>query len=130
MENRVFKEGDGWRIGFNPNPATYQGLIAGENWAIELTLAEWQDFCRLVNQLSETMQAIAIELMDEEKITCEAESDLIWLEATGYPHFYSLRFILNQSRCCEGEWPPGAVPDLIQSLQAVSGIYSLKNDQL
>jgi hypothetical protein len=130
MENRVFKEGDGWRIGFNPNPATYQGLIAGENWAIELTLAEWQDFCRLVSQLRETMQAIAIELMDEEKVTCEAESDLIWLEATGYPHFYSLRFILNQGRCCEGQWPPGAVPNLIQSLQTVSGIYSLKNDQL
>jgi hypothetical protein len=120
MENRVFKEGDGWRIGFNPNPATYQGLIGGQDWAIELTLAEWQDFCRLVEQLSETMQAIATELMDEEKITCEAESDLIWLEVTGYPQSYSLRFILNQGRCCEGQWPSGVVPDFIQSLQTLS----------
>jgi hypothetical protein len=120
MENRVFKEGDGWRIGFNPNPATYQGLVGGQDWAIELTLAEWQDFCRLVEQLSETMQAIATELMDEEKITCEAESDLIWLEVTGYPQSYSLRFILNQGRCCEGQWPPEVVQDFIQSLQTLS----------
>ena len=120
MENRVFKEGDGWRIGFNPNPATYQGLIGGQDWAIELTLAEWQDFCRLVGQLTETMQAIATELMDEEKITCEAESDLIWLEVTGYPQSYSLRFILNQGRCCEGQWPPEVVQDFIQSLQTLS----------
>lgn len=120
MENRVFKEGDGWRIGFNPNPATYQGLVGGQGWAIELTLAEWQDFCRLVGQLSETMQAIADELMDEEKITCEAESDLIWLEVTGYPQSYSLRFILNQGRCGEGQWPPEVVPDFIQSLQTLT----------
>jgi hypothetical protein len=120
MENRVFKEADGWRIGFNPNPATYQGLIGGQDWAIELTLAEWQDFCRLVSQLSETMQAIATELMDEEKITCEAESELMWLEVTGYPQSYSLRFILNQGRCCEGQWPPGVVKDFIQSLQTLT----------
>lgn len=120
MENRVFKEADGWRIGFNPNPATYQGLIGGQDWAIELTLAEWQDFCRLVSQLSETMQAIATELMDEEKITCEAESELMWLEVTGYPQSYSLRFILNQGRCCEGQWPSGVVQDFIQSLQTLT----------
>ena len=120
MENRVFKEADGWRIGFNPNPATYQGLIGGQDWAIELTLAEWKDFCRLVSQLSETMQAIATELMDEEKITCEAESELMWLEMTGYPQSYSLRFILNQGRCCEGQWPPGVVQDFIQSLQTLT----------
>jgi hypothetical protein len=120
MENRVFKEGDGWRIGFNPNPAIYQGLVGGQDWAIELTLGEWQDFCRLVGQLSETMQAIATELMDEEKITCEAESDLLWLEVTGYSHSYSLRFILNQGRCCEGQWPPEIVQDFIQSLQALT----------
>ena len=120
MENRVCKEGQGWRIGFNPNPATYQGLVGGNSWAIELTLSEWQDFCRLVSQLSATMQAMATELMDEEKITCEAESDLIWLEVTGYPHSYSLRFILNQGRCCEGQWPPGVVSELIRSLETLT----------
>jgi hypothetical protein len=95
-------------------------LIGGQDWAIELTLAEWQDFCRLVSQLSETMQAIATELMDEEKITCEAESELMWLEVTGYPQSYSLRFILNQGRCCEGQWPSEVVQDFIQSLQTLT----------
>ena len=120
MENRLLKEGNGWRVGFNSSSETAAGLIGGKDWAIELTLAEWQDFCRLVAQLSETMQAMATELMDEEKISCEAESDLIWLEVAGYADCYSLGFILNQGRCCEGSWPPEVVPELIKTLQTLA----------
>ncbi len=117
MKSRVLKQGQAWRIGFNPEAELYQGLVGGQNWAIELTFAEWQDFYRLVMQLSETMKVMAAELMDEEKIVCEAESDLIWLEVAGYYHSYSLRFILNQGRCCEGSWAAEIVPEFIQSLQ-------------
>ena len=120
MENSVLKEGRSWRLGFNPNADFYPGLVGGEKWAIELTLAEWQDFRRLIAQLSETMQLMATELMDEEKITCEAESDLIWLEVSGYSQSYALRFILNHGRCCEGSWPSEVVSELIQSLHTFS----------
>jgi len=33
------------------------------------------------------------------RISCEAESDLLWLQVEGYPHAYNLRLILNTGRC-------------------------------
>ncbi|MBW4559828.1 MAG: DUF1818 family protein [Mojavia pulchra JT2-VF2] len=112
---RVVKSGSGWRIGWNPNAAEFKGLLGTDDWAIELTEAELNDFCRLLAQLADTMKQLAAELMDEEKIACEAESDLLWMEVEGYPHAYSLRFILNTGRCAEGRWNNSAVPGLQQA---------------
>lgn len=113
---RQLKTGTGWRLGWNP-AAEFQGLVGGEDWAIELTLAELDDFCRLVTQLAETMTAMAAELMAEERISCEAESELLWLEAEGYPHSYSIRLILQTGRRGEGSWAAIAVPELTQTAQ-------------
>lgn len=110
---KILKYGSGWRLGWNPNAAIYKGLIGGDDWAIELTEAEWQDLRRLLSQLTATMAAMATELMDEESIACEAESELLWLEATGFPDNYSLRFILYQGRGCEGNWSATALPELL-----------------
>ena len=110
---RLTREGPGWRLGWNPEAPTYQGLVGGEDWAIELTGPELDDFCRLLDQLASTMEAMAEELMDEERLTCEAESDQIWLEVEGFPRAYSLRLILNQGRCAEGSWSDRAVPALL-----------------
>ncbi len=110
---RVVKSGTGWRIGWNPEAQDYPGLVAGENWAIELTEAELQDFRRLSAELCQTIIKIATELMPEERITCEAESELLWMEIEGYPHAYSLRFILNTGRRCEGNWPENVVQELL-----------------
>ena len=110
---RVIKSGEGWRIGWNPEAEHYQGLVAGENWAIELTEAELRDFSHLLEQLSQTIIKISEELMAEERITCEAESELLWMEVEGYPHAYSLRFILNRGRRCEGSWPENVIQDLL-----------------
>ena len=115
---RLLKEGKGWRLGFDPGREIYRGLVGGENWALELTEAEFQDFCRLLSQLKTTIAVIATELMEEEKITCEAESELLWLEAEGYPQAFSLRLILLQERCGEGGWSAIAVTELIQALEA------------
>ncbi|MEA5603282.1 DUF1818 family protein [Nostoc sp. UHCC 0252] len=112
---RVIKTGSGWRIGWNPDATEFQGLVGTDNWAIELTEAELNDFCRLLAQLADTMKQLATELMEEEKIACEAESDLLWMEVEGYPHDYSLRFILNTGRGVEGKWDASAVPDLLQA---------------
>ncbi|MCL1468927.1 DUF1818 family protein [Argonema galeatum] len=116
---RIVKSGEGWRMGWNPNAAKFKGLVGGDNWAIELTEAELNDFCRLLEQLAATMSQIASELMDEEKIACEAESDLLWLEVAGYPHAYSLHLIVNCDRQCEGSWPADAVPGLLQAVQVL-----------
>jgi hypothetical protein len=114
---RLIKSGVGWRIGWNPNTAEFKGLVGGDDWAMELTEPELNDFCRLLAQLAESMRQIAAELMDEEKIACEAESDLLWMEVEGYPHAYSLRFILHTGRRGEGSWTPAAVPGLMQATQ-------------
>jgi hypothetical protein len=112
---RVIKSGSGWRIGWNPSAPEFKGLVGTDDWAIELTEAELNDFCRLLLQLADTMQQLRSELMDEEKIACEAESDLLWMEVEGYPHAYSLRFILHTNRCAEGKWSDAAVPGLLQA---------------
>ena len=118
--DRVIKSGIGWRIGVNPEAAEFKGLVGADDWAIELTQAELQDFCRLSAQLAETMSQLASELMDEEKIACEAESDLIWMEVEGYPHAYSLRLILNTGRRAEVSWQEAAVPGLVQAAQMLA----------
>jgi Domain of unknown function (DUF1818) len=115
MMQKVIKSGTGWRIGWNPDASEFKGLVGTDNWAVELTEVELNDFCRLLNQLVDTMKHLGTELMDEEKIACEAESDLLWMEVEGYPHSYSLRFILNTGRCAEGEWNADAVPGLVQA---------------
>jgi Domain of unknown function (DUF1818) len=114
---RVVKSGSGWRIGWNPNAPEFKGLVGTDDWAVELTEAELNDFCRLAAQLADTMKQLASELMDEEKIACEAESDLLWMEVEGYPNAYSLRFILNTGRCVEGQWHASSIADLLQAAQ-------------
>lgn len=118
---RVVKQGEGWRIGWNPEAPKYKGLVGNEDWAIELTEAELDDFCRLLSQLSQTMSEMANELMEEERIACEAESDRIWMEVEGFPNAYSLRFILNAERRSEGYWPETVVTALIQAAQNLKG---------
>lgn len=116
---RQLKSGMGWRLGWNPDAEVFQGLVGTDDWAVELTEAELMDFCRLALQLAETMQAMQQELMEEERISCEAESDLIWLEAEGFPHAYRLRLILLTGRRTEAEWTETAVPGLLQAVQTL-----------
>jgi len=66
---RVVKSGAGWRIG-TPMQLNL-GLVGTDDWAIELTETELNG--RLSGQLVETISQLASELMDEEKISCEAE---------------------------------------------------------
>ncbi len=81
----LVKEGPGWRLGWNPEAAVYVGLVAGADWAFELTELELDDFCRLLLQLAETMAAMAQELMEEERLCCEAESDRLLARSGGLP---------------------------------------------
>ncbi len=109
-------EGEGWRVGWNPNADSFCGLLAGQSWALELTAEEFKDFCRLARELASTMSAMTEQLMDEERLSCEQETETIWIEAEGFPSRYNLRFILLTGRKCEGEWPAEAVLQLITAL--------------
>ena len=113
------RSGDGWRIGWHPQAANYEGLVGANDWAIELTKAELTDFCRLLNQLVETMIVMKSELMEQEKINCEAETALLWMEVEGYPDRYSLRLILNSDRRCEGNWAEGVAPKLMDAFKSL-----------
>ena len=117
--DKIVKSGVGWRLGWDHNAREFKALVGGDNWALELTAAEFDDFCRLLNQLASTMSQMATELMDEEKIACEAESDLLWLEVEGYPDAYNLHLILNTGRRGEGTWTAAAVPELLQAIQVI-----------
>jgi hypothetical protein len=112
--------GEGWRVGWNPDAGEFCGLVGGDEWALELTEAELKDFCRLLLRLADMMQQMATELMSEEKLQCEVESDRLWLEADGFPHSYQLRLLLLTGRRSEGSWPAPAVPGLLQVVRRFS----------
>jgi Domain of unknown function (DUF1818) len=118
---KLLKHGTGWRLGWNPQAELYRGLVGSDDWAIELTAAELEDFCRLLQQLAATMTQMAEELMDRERIACEAESDLLWLEVEGFPNSYSLRLILDRDRGFEGNWREGVANELAKELDTFRG---------
>ncbi|MDY6936248.1 MAG: DUF1818 family protein [Cyanobacteriota bacterium] len=117
--SRIVKSGSGWRLGWDTSAETFQGLVGGADWAFELTQAEFRDFCRSLDRLATTIDRMKNELMDEEKITLVTESERLWLEAEGYPEAYSIHFILNTGRRCEGEWQPEAVPGLLHATRTI-----------
>jgi hypothetical protein len=86
---------------------------------LELTEAELDDFCRLLEQVAVTMTQMQDELMDEEAIACEMQSDRVWLEADGYPHAYSLHLMLLSGRRGEGRWQAEVVSDLLQATRSL-----------
>lgn len=116
---QLLREGPGWRLGWNPDAPIYQGLVGGQGWAFELSHDELADFCRLLGELATTMATMAEELMDEERISCEAESDRLWLEVEGLPTHYDLYLIVQAPRASEGFWPAAVVPDLVAAAQTL-----------
>jgi hypothetical protein len=114
---RLLKSGPGWRVGWDPTAPEFKGLVGTDDWALELTDAELDDFCRLLLQVAETMALMREELMDQEAIACEVESDLVWLEANGYPDAYGVQLLLLKGRRGEGHWAAAVVPDLLQAVQ-------------
>ncbi|MGK7888170.1 MAG: DUF1818 family protein [Leptolyngbyaceae cyanobacterium] len=116
-------QGTGWRLGWSPEADRFKGLIGADDWAIELTATEFTEVCRLVLQLADTMVAIAAELMDEERISCEAESEWVWVEAEGFPHAYDLHVIILHNRRAEGTWMATAVPELLQAMRLMQSSF-------
>jgi hypothetical protein len=117
---RSLLQGPGWRIGWNPEAEVYQGLVGDDHWAVELTFNEFADLRRLSNQLVSSLQSIADELMDEETIELEAESEHIWVALEGSANRHSLRFILLGDRGSEGGWNDTATAGFLQALAGIA----------
>jgi hypothetical protein len=118
--HKVIKSGVGWRIGCNPANPEYPGLVGSDEWAFELSAAEFDDFCRLLRQLVANIRSIQTELMDEESIVCEVESTLMWMQMEGVTGKYALRLILNTGRKCEGNWSADAVSQLVAAIDSLA----------
>jgi hypothetical protein len=116
---RLIKRGDGWQIGWDAGASEFCGLVGNDRWAFELTRSELDDFCRLVDQLAETLRAIAAELMDEERIACEAETETLWLEAEGFPDRYTLHLIVRTGRRSEAHWDETAARELTAAARTI-----------
>jgi hypothetical protein len=117
---RSLRQGPGWRVGWNPSAEVYAALVGDDHWAFELTAAELADLRRLGDQLVSSLQAIAPELMEEESIELEAESDRLWVGLEGNVQAYQFRLILHQERCVEGSWESHAVPAFLQALAEIA----------
>lgn len=113
------QQGDGWRLGWNPDVADFCALVGANDWAVELTGPEFGDFCRLLAELLETLAQMQSELMDSEAIACEATSDLLWIQVQGYPQSYRLSFMLHHGRRAEGSWDETATAAFVAALQTI-----------
>ena len=116
---RRLKTGSDWRVGWNEAANPFKGLVGGDHWACELTTGEFDDFFRLLMDLSSTMDSMAAELMDEEAIAIEKETDLLWMQTNGFPKAYEVSFILLTGRRSEGHWNEIATQELIQAIQTI-----------
>ena len=115
-KSKQLLSGEGWRIGWRSDVDVYKGLVGADSWAIELTESEFKDFCKLASQLAETMQIMATELSDAEKICCTQETEDISLEVNGFPDAFTLHLQLLTGRRSEGIWEADAVPFLIEAI--------------
>ncbi|MGF1459327.1 MAG: DUF1818 family protein [Leptolyngbyaceae cyanobacterium] len=117
---RHLKEGNGWRLGYDPDATVFKGLVGGDRWAVEMTDSEFNDFCRLARQLAKTIGEVAAELMPEERLSVEQETAELWMEAEGMPRQFSLRFILLAGRQAEGGWSATVTQEILQALPSLS----------
>jgi hypothetical protein len=116
---RQLRSGPGWRVGWDASALAFQALVGADDWAVELTQAEFDEFCRFAIQLSDAIEQMRSELMEEEAIACEASSDRLWMEVRGYPDAYQLSFIVLTGRRAEGYWSIEATKEVLRAVQMV-----------
>lgn len=109
-----WRSGTGWRLGYRSSPG--KGLVGADRWAVELSLPELEDFCRLSLRLASTMSAMAETLVDQEKVECDLSSELIYLRAEGFPQSWALYFQLLLDRRAEGMWQESAIAGLMGAI--------------
>ncbi|MFN3360504.1 MAG: DUF1818 family protein [Pseudanabaenaceae cyanobacterium] len=113
----MIEAGKGWRLGYRAE-SDYVGLLGGDDWAFEVTAAEWQDFWGLLGRLRDTIAHLSTELVDQETFSCTVDSDLWELEAVGLPQDWWLRLQIRSGRRAEGFWTSEAVEAVWQCANA------------
>jgi Domain of unknown function (DUF1818) len=118
--NKQLLSGKGWRIGWFPRADPFSGLVGGDNWAIELTQPELEEFCSLCLQLVDSAQQAQSELSEQESLTCSAETENICLEMSGYPGDFKLSLQLQTGRRAEGIWDNDSLSELVEAITKIT----------
>ena len=117
LHNRPLRVGAGWRVGVKSTADTYCALVGGDRWAVELTMAEWSDFCRAIRQIEAALASLSEQLMEGESVTLEQETERLLTVATGKPPKLELYLQLRDERNAEGYWLPDALPGLFEAIR-------------
>ena len=119
----IKKEGQGWRIIRDSSRTNFSTLIGGESWAIELDQHEWDTLVKAVNNLSDQYQDIKVQLMEDEDITLEMESNPWLAILKGDKNGWNLKLILNSSdsliRGAEVYWPSNVTCQLVNAMRTM-----------
>lgn len=115
------REGQGWRLVWDPHRAPFPLLIGGDGWASELTALEGQALCRAVLMVRGQHRELVATLMKEEALSLEFTGSVpgpppgvegsLWVALEGDRLAWSLRFVLQPAsgqRGLEGFWARGA----------------------
>jgi hypothetical protein len=117
-------EGEGWRLAWDGSRQSFSVLMAGEDWAVELTELEASALRDAVADLVAQHQGLVDQLMEEESIELELERDPWWLAIDGDRRSWSLRVVLTPEagqRAVEGSWSVAAARPFSQALQQLFG---------
>ncbi len=117
----IKQEGQGWRIIRDASRGDFSTLIGGQSWAIELNQFEWETLVNVVIDLSDQYKNIKEELMGEEDITLEMESNPWLAILQGDQYGWNLKLILESSdslnRGAEVFWPRDVTFNLVKAMR-------------
>ena len=119
----IKKEGPGWRIIRDSSKEKFSTLIGGDSWAIELTRSEWETLVKVVIDLSDQYKNIKDQLMGDEDITLELESDPWLAILKGDQNGWKLKLILDSkdslNRGAEIFWPRNVTFNLVNAMRTM-----------
>jgi Domain of unknown function (DUF1818) len=117
--------GSGWRIGWIPGSNSFQGLIGGDHWAIELTANELRDFCKLCIQLDDAIAGMSTELSDQESLECSSQVGNLTMDISGFPNYFKIYFCCTCERSLrkfEGSWAADLSSDFFDAVRQISAL--------
>ena len=119
----IKKEGPGWRIIKDSSRNNFSTLIGGDSWAIELNQSEWHNLVKVVIGLSDQYENIRDQLMGDEDITMELESNP-WLGILkGDQSGWDIKLILfykdSINRGAEVYWPRTVTLHLVNAMRTM-----------
>ena len=119
----IKKEGPGWRLIRDSSRDNFSTLIGGESWAIELNQFEWKTLVKVVIDLSDQYKNIKDQLMGDEDITLELESDPWLAILKGDQNGWKLKLILDSSdslnRGAEVSWPRNVTTNVANAMRTM-----------